>query len=102
MYRECWNKFLFSSFFFFSPGQSTGIWLLLLAIFIYLYLIILYIWFLASLHLAKILGGIFGSGITFFLPLLSLLDIVAYRYQQCSQQARRGQAGPLWKWPRPV
>ena len=54
------NSF-FSSFFLFpfSPGQCTRIWLLLLAIFSYSYFIILYIWFLASLHFtwAEILGG---------------------------------------------
>ena len=49
------NSF-FSSFFlfFFSAGQCTEIWLLLLAIFIYLYFIILYIWLLASAHFTSL------------------------------------------------
>jgi len=47
------NSFVFFFLFFFSPGQSTGIWLLLLAIFIYL-LILYYIIYMVlgftSLH----------------------------------------------------
>jgi len=39
---------------------------------------------LTSLHLVEILGGIFGVGMTFFLSLLCLLGIVAYRYQYCT------------------
>ena len=52
---ECWNKFLSFFFHFFSPGQSIGIWLLLLAIFIYLfilyYIIIYMVLSFNSLHL---------------------------------------------------
>ena len=50
------NSFFFFlfSFSFLSPGQCTGIWLLLLAIFIYLYFIILYIWFSASPHFTSL------------------------------------------------
>ena len=58
------NSFFFSLpfFSFFSPGQCTGIWLLLLAIFIYLF-ILYYIIYMAlgftSLYFtwAEILGG---------------------------------------------